>query len=47
MPAVLGAAIAANGGNVAPVLMAAAGIFLIGLVVLPFAPETRGKELPA
>jgi MFS family permease len=47
MPAVLGAAIAANGGNVAPVLLAAAGIFLIGLVVLPFAPETRGKELPA
>ena len=47
MPLWLGGLIAANGGNVAPVLLAAGGIFLIGLAALPFAPETRGKALPA
>ena len=26
--------------------VAMCGIFLLGLVVLPFAPETKGKPLP-
>lgn len=47
MPRWIGGAIDANGGHAGPVVVGAAAIvYLIGLIALPFAPETRGKELP-
>lgn len=43
---ILGAGIASYGSLGVPVAITAT-VFVLGLIVLPFAPETRGKPLPA
>ena len=43
---ILGAGIASYGSLGVPVAITAL-VFLLGLIVLPFAPETKGKPLPA
>lgn len=47
MPALIGALIAATGNNPAFGVLVASSIYVLGLVALPFAPETRGRPLPA
>jgi len=46
IPWLTGIAITAFNGSVAAGVLIAAFIYVIGLLVLPFAPETRGKPLP-
>ncbi|RYG42615.1 MFS transporter, partial [bacterium] len=46
MPAVVGMVIANTGGNAAYGVLVASAIYVLGLMVLPFAPETRGQALP-
>ncbi len=46
IPLVTGAIIASLGGSVFGGVAATALIYIVGLAVLPFAPETRGKMLP-
>ncbi|MBX3120008.1 MAG: MFS transporter [Fimbriimonadaceae bacterium] len=46
LPWLTGLLIAAGRGSPAHGVTLAAGVYLIGLLALPFAPETKGKELP-
>lgn len=46
VPALIGWLIGQFQGNVAVAVLVASAIYLVGLVVLPFAPETRGQPLP-
>jgi MFS family permease len=46
VPAIMGGIMSGNGGNVALVVVVASGIYVLGLISLMFAPETRGAELP-
>ena len=46
VPWLTGMVIAAFSGSVSAGVLVAASIYLVGLVVLPFAPETRGLPLP-
>ncbi len=47
VPAAVGILIKSMNGSVAAGVLAASAIYLIGIVTIPFAPETRGKPLPA
>lgn len=44
MPTLVGALVKSS--NVAVALLLSAGIYLFGLLAIPFAPETKGKPLP-
>jgi hypothetical protein len=46
VPALMGALMASNQGNVALVVMVAGAIYVIGLLALVWAPETKGLPLP-
>jgi hypothetical protein len=46
MPWITGIIMASLNGSVASGVLIASGIYLIGLVVLPFARETKGLPLP-
>ncbi len=46
MPAFIGWVIGSYGGNVGTGVIVASSIYVLGLVVLPFARETRGLALP-
>lgn len=41
-----GALLAAFGNDYAKACSVAAGVYVLGLVLITFAPETKGKELP-
>ena len=47
LPLLTGAIIGHFNGNVVAGVLIASGIYLFGLLVIPFAPETRGLPLPA
>ncbi|RYG35902.1 MFS transporter [bacterium] len=46
MPALIGMVISNTGGNAAYGVLVASAIYVLGLLALPFAPETRGQALP-
>jgi len=46
MPWLIGIVIGATGGSAAIGVMIASAIYIVGLFVIPFAPETKGKPLP-
>ncbi len=46
MPRVIGSLIDSTKGNVAYGILISSAIYVIGLVTLPFAPETKGQPLP-
>ncbi|AIE84286.1 MFS transporter [Fimbriimonas ginsengisoli] len=45
VPILIGQVIAARGGNVATGVLLSGSIYLLGLLALPFAPETQGEKL--
>ena len=47
VPWITGAIIASLGNSVGTGVLIASGIYVLGLLVLPFAPETSGQPLPA
>lgn len=47
VPALMGALMSSNQGNVALVVMVAGAIYVIGLAALVWAPETKGLPLPS
>jgi len=47
IPAMVGIIIAQRGGDVIPGVLIASAIYAFGLIALVFAPETKGKPLPA
>ncbi len=46
LPLLTGAIIGHFNGNVVAGVLIASGIYVLGLLVIPFAPETRGRPLP-
>jgi H+/gluconate symporter-like permease len=46
MPWLTGVVIAAFQGSVVAGVLIASAIYIVGLLALPFAPETRGQPLP-
>lgn len=47
MPALIGLLITSAGNDPAYGVLVASSIYVLGLIALPFAPETKGKPLPA